>query len=68
MTIINAQIDPLRSDGEMMQAALVRAGVPVERKVYAGTTHEFFGTAAVVTKARRAQAFAGQRLRTAFGY
>ena len=68
VTIINAQIDPLRSDGELLQAALVRAGVPVERKVYAGTAHEFFGAAAVVAKARQAQAYAGQRLRTAFGY
>ena len=68
VTIINAQIDPLRSDGELLQAALLRAGVPVERKVYPGATHEFFGTAAVVAKARQAQAYAGQRLRTAFGY
>ena len=38
----------------------------VERKLYAGVTHEFFGTAAVVAKAREAQGYAGQRLKGAF--
>jgi acetyl esterase len=66
VTIINAQIDPLRSDGEMLQKGLEKAGVKVERKVYSGTTHEFFGTAAVVSKAMDAQTFAGQRLQEAF--
>ncbi len=64
--IINAEIDPLRSDGELLAAALGGAGVSVERKVYRGVTHEFFGTAAVVAKARQAQADAGERLKTAF--
>ena len=68
VTIINAQIDPLRSDGELLQRYLRQVGVPVERKVYDGVTHEFFGTAAVVAKARQAQAYAGQRLRAVFGY
>ena len=64
--IINAQIDPLRSDGEMLAAALAAAGVSVDRIVYRGVTHEFFGTAAVVAKAREAQATAGERLKKAF--
>ncbi len=64
--IINAEIDPLRSDGELLQTALERAGVKVERKVYRGVTHEFFGAAAVVGKARQAQADAGERLKLAF--
>jgi len=67
VTIINAQIDPLLDDGAMLQAALTKAGVPVERKVYDGATHEFFGTAAVTQDGRDAQAFAGDRLKTAFG-
>jgi len=67
VTIINAQIDPLLDDGAMLEAALAKAGVPVERKVYDGVTHEFFGMAAVVQKARDAQAFAGDRLKKAFG-
>ncbi|MDP9096305.1 MAG: alpha/beta hydrolase [Pseudomonadota bacterium] len=66
VTIVNASIDPLNSDGEMLAAALKKAGVPVERKVYNGATHEFFGMAAVVAKAKDAQAYAGQRLSQAF--
>jgi acetyl esterase/lipase len=66
VTIINAAIDPLLSDGAMLEAALQRAGVPVQRRVYEGVTHEFFGMAAVVQDARAAQGFAGQRLREAF--
>lgn len=45
VTLINARIDPLRSDGSMMEAALKKANVPVERREYDGVTHEFFGTA-----------------------
>lgn len=67
VTIINARIDPLRADGSRMAAALKKAGVPVDRREYEGVTHEFFGTAAVVAKARDAQAYAGQRLKQAFG-
>ena len=67
VTLINARIDPLRSDGSKMEAALKKANVPVERREYEGVTHEFFGTAAVVEKAKEAQAYAGQRLKQAFG-
>ncbi|WP_263140223.1 alpha/beta hydrolase [Pseudomonas sp. RIT-PI-AD] len=63
VTIINAEIDPLAEDGRMLQSALENAGVKVERKVYEGVTHEFFGAAAVVDKARQAQLYAGQRLK-----
>jgi acetyl esterase/lipase len=63
VTIINADIDPLRSDGELLEAALSKAGVAVMRKVYDGVTHEFFGMAAVVAKAKNAQVFAGEQLR-----
>ena len=66
-TIINAQIDPLRDDGVMLADALKSAGVKVERKVYNGTAHEFFGMAAVVKSADQAQKYAGAQLRKAFG-
>ena len=66
VTIINAQIDPLRSDGDMLEQALQTAGVPVEHKLYKGVTHEFFGTAAVVSDARDAQEYAGDQLTKAF--
>lgn len=67
VTIINARIDPLRDDGAKMEDALKKANVPVERREYQGVTHEFFGTAAVVDKAKQAQMYAGQRLKQAFG-
>lgn len=60
--IINAAADPLRSDGELLAAALSRAGVATVRKVYPGTTHEFFGMDAVVSSAKQAQVFAGSEL------
>ena len=66
VTIINAEIDPLRSDGELLEQALRQAGVKVDRKLYKGVTHEFFGTAAVVSEAQDAQAFAGEQLMKAF--
>ena len=66
VTIINAQIDPLRRDGMMLESSLKSAGVKVTRKEYKGVTHEFFGTAAVVTQAKDAQAFAGEQLRRSF--
>ncbi len=67
VTIINARVDPLRSDGAKMEDALKKANVPVERKEMAGVTHEFFGMAAVVAKAKEAQDYAGQRLKQSFG-
>ncbi|MEO6747210.1 MAG: alpha/beta hydrolase fold domain-containing protein [Caldimonas sp.] len=66
VTLINARIDPLRSDADLLAAALKKAGVKTEHKVYDGVTHEFFGMAAVVAKAKQAQAFAGQQLKKAF--
>lgn len=68
VTLINAEIDPLRDDGALLERALRQAGVPVERRVYPGVTHEFFGTAAVVKKGREAQQYAGQRLAAAFAH
>lgn len=65
-TIINARIDPLRSDGAKLKDALEKAGVSVERREYEGVAHEFFGAGAVLEKAREAQAYAGQRLLAAF--
>jgi len=66
VTVINAQIDPLRSDGDLITDALKKAGVTVEHKVYTGVTHEFFGMAAVVDKAEEAQEYAGKQLKKAF--
>ena len=67
ITIINAQIDPLRSDGEMLAAKLKDAGNDVTQKTYSGVTHEFFGMDAVVAKAKEAQDFAVAQLQKGFG-
>ena len=67
-TIISAEIDPLRSDGDLLTKSLIAAGVPVEHRLYQGATHEFFGMAAVVGKARDAQEFSVKRLSAAFNH
>lgn len=65
-TIVNAEIDPLRSDGETLEMAMQRAGVAVERRVFEGVTHEFFGMGQIVRGARDAEDYAVRRLKTAF--
>jgi len=65
-TVINAQIDPLRSEGETYAEHLRAAGVPVEQKTYAGVTHEFFGMGTVVPEAKQAMTLANERLAAAF--
>lgn len=65
-TIINAEIDPLRYEGGVLADKLDAAGVPVERKVYNGVTHEFFGMDALLEQAADAQNFAAMRLKEAF--
>ena len=64
-TIINAEIDPLQSEGQQLADKMQAAGVPVMRKMYAGVTHEFFGMATVIPEAKDAQALAAQRLKDA---
>jgi acetyl esterase/lipase len=66
VTIINAQIDPLRSDGAMLEEALKQVNVKVTRKEYEGVTHEFFGAAAVLPTAKTAQTFVAEQLKDAF--
>jgi acetyl esterase len=66
-TIINAQLDPLRSDGEMLAAKMSAAGVTVEQKTFPGVTHEFFGMGPVVDKAMEAETMASNALKKAFG-
>lgn len=63
VTLISATIDPLRSDADMLKASLEKAGVKVMHTIYEGVTHEFFGMAAVVPKAKDAQKLAGTQLK-----
>lgn len=65
-TVINAQIDPLRSEGEQYAANLKAAGVDVVQKTYPGVTHEFFGAGKVLDKAMDAENLAATRLKEAF--
>jgi acetyl esterase/lipase len=65
-TIVNAQIDPLRSDGETLATALKAAGDKVEQRTFAGVTHEFFGMGTVVRGAYDAEMYAIDRLKKAF--
>lgn len=65
-TIINAEIDPLRYEGGVLADKLDAAGVPVERKVYKGVTHEFFGMNALLEQAADAQNCAAKRLKESF--
>lgn len=65
-TVITAQIDPLMSEGTAYANRLKAAGVPVSYRNYNGVSHEFFGMAAVVDKAKEANAFAAEGLKGAF--
>lgn len=65
-TIINAELDPLLSDGEALASKLKGAGVTVDRKVYDGVTHEFFGMGALVPEAKEALGYAASQLKDAF--
>ncbi len=63
VTIVNAQIDPLRSDGETLAAALRKAGVRVQQRTFSGVTHEFFGMGKVVRGALEAENYAVSQMR-----
>ena len=65
-TIVNAEIDPLESEGGELAEKLKAAGVDVERELYEGVTHEFFGMAAVLEQAVEAQKFAVDRMKKSF--
>lgn len=65
-TIIRAQIDPLHSEGSMLEQKLLAAGVAVAARDFDGVTHEFFGMAPFVPDAVQAQLFAAARLKEAF--
>lgn len=65
-TIILAQIDPLRSGGETLATKLSAAGVPVEARLFPGTTADFFGLGSRVPDAAAAEDYAATRLKAAF--
>lgn len=65
-TIITAQVDPLRSEGEELAKQMKKQGVKVRYKNYEGVTHEFFGMAPILRDARSAQELASSRLKSSF--
>lgn len=65
-TIVNAQIDPLRSDGETLAVAMRQAGDKVEQRTFPNVTHEFFGMGKVVKGAADAESYAIARLSAVF--
>ncbi|BBY73984.1 esterase [Mycolicibacterium parafortuitum] len=61
-TVILAECDPIRPQGELYAAALAEAGVPTETHQTPGMVHGFFGLDEVFPTATEAMAFAGRRL------
>jgi acetyl esterase/lipase len=64
--MILAEIDPLRSSAEVLASRMAAAGVPVETRLYRGTTYDFFGLGAVVPEAAQAEEDAARRMRAHF--
>jgi len=65
-TVVTAQIDPLRSEGQAYAEKMKAAGVDVNVIDVEGVTHEFFGMAKVVDKAKEAVDAANAELSAAF--
>ena len=65
-TVILAEIDPLRSEGEAYAQKLKNSGISVQAELFDGVTHEFFGLAGLVDEADKAVAIVAKNLRQAF--
>lgn len=65
-TVVTAEIDPLRSEGQTYAERMQAAGVVVNLVDVAGVTHAFFGMGKVVDKVKSAVEAANADLRKAF--
>ena len=65
-TVLTAEFDPLRDEGEAYAARLRGAGVPTTLTRYDGMFHGFFGMTARIDRARDAVDEAARALRQAF--
>lgn len=66
-TIILAEIDPLRTEGQMFADKIKGLGVPTTSTLYTGVTHEFFGMGGAIKEAMDAETEAANALKSAFG-
>jgi acetyl esterase len=61
-TVITAEYDPLRDEGERYAARLAEAGVPTQARRFDGMVHGFFTMIGTLDGAREAMAYAVERL------
>ncbi len=64
-SVVTAEYDPLRDEGEAYAARLAESGVKAEVRRYAGQVHPFIVFASLVDDARDARAWVARRLREA---
>ncbi len=62
-TIVLAEIDPLRSDGEALAATLTASAIPTAIRIFPGTTHDFFGLGKSIPEAASAEQYAADQMK-----